>query len=253
MKKLLFVVMIALFSAKLVLDFGQPASAGNQRAEIANEKVNHVNYRAFFDKEQQRVYGEMGYNYTDKAGVEEYISFNKTAAREIAQRRGGRIYTNVIFSHPLSEEEFLSFTVDYADEVIIYKMRGVEPDGKRVTLLGAPENGQVVPHEFLDIMVGDMSDRNGGVFLGWIEAKIVTDPQRLQRLLDDPHVFTIEAGHTFIHDRLKADQLRQLGASDKAIENIMKGRDMDVQITGPSLYWSLEDHGFVKMPAHPNK
>jgi hypothetical protein len=66
----------------------------------------------------------------------------------------------------------------------------------------------------------------------------------------DPDVFVTEATYTLIYDALTPENLERAGATRAATEDIRANRNRSVQITGPSLYWNLEDEGLVEMPVH---
>lgn len=209
-----------------------------------------IAYNAFFDTRSQAVYGGVTYDYLSTEGVEAYIAFSRTASQAIGQRSEGIVPIKVIFSHPLAQGAFEQFAQTYAVEVQSYTIRAVEPNGMRVTISGGPEGGIIVPPHLLKLVTSDITERSATEVKGWIEAVITTTPQNLARMQRDPDVFVTEAAYTLISDAFTAENLARAGATQAAIADIQAQHNRSVQITGPSLYWILEDAGLVPLPVH---
>jgi len=217
---------------------------------ISKSAPEEIKYHAFFDTLTQEVYGGVTYDYFSSKGIKAYIDFNRTASREIAQRLNDSLSIKVVFSHPLSQAAFEQFVKTYHVEVHSYTMRAVDSNGMRITIAGGPEDGELVPQNLLKMVTGDITDRNSAEIKGWIEAEITTTPQDLDKMQHDPDVFVTEATYTLIYDALTPENLERAGATRAATEDIRANRNRSVQITGPSLYWNLEDEGLVEMPVH---
>jgi hypothetical protein len=250
-----FGAMVALGLVTLLVA-GYPARGASEIPQLLVEKsIGSIHYGAYFDRDEQRVYGEVTFDYFTTEGVQEYIAFNRNLAQELAQRSEGPLRVRVNFGRPLSEDEFEAFVGDYDLEVHSYFMRAVEAEGWRVGIGGAPENGQLVPHSLLDMAVSDVEGRNGAEFKGWAYVDVTTDPTHLRAMLSDPNVVIIEGADTLIYDALTPAALRRAGAYKETIRKIQIHPDVDgiVQITGPGLYWHLEDLGLVPMPVHSSQ
>ncbi|MBP8251795.1 MAG: hypothetical protein KAX40_05490 [Herpetosiphon sp.] len=251
MKKSLLALVIGLIILIVALTHStNSVTADVERINLINKTQNSINYQAYFDTQQQTVYGNISYDYVTKQGVQAYLDYNRSTIETLTKRPHTTIFTNVVFNRPLSETEFIDFVKSYADNVLIYSMRSVESDGKRVTLFGAPEGNDIVPHQILDTMLRDSSEHNAALFMGWIEVKITTNSQTLAQIMADPRVFTVEVAHTLIHDELTPAKLKQRNIPEQARQRIAQGGTMDVQITAPSLYWNLEDTGFIAVPEY---
>ncbi len=212
---------------------------------LVEQTANGISYAAAFDTVQQRVDGRVSYDYISAEGVKAYLDFNRSAAQQIAARPSSPVRINIVFSRPMSQAEFEQFVQSYQLTVHHYTIRAVESDGARVTIFGGPENGQLIPAAILDSVSADIKTRNAADIKGWIETEVTTTPDHLQKMLDDPAVFTTEAAYTLIYDSLTAERLTQAGASAATLQAIQANTDRTVQITHPSLYWSLEDLGMV--------
>jgi len=242
----------ALMVAGLLVAISRPTtSRAGQPMVLWALNDGGVHYTVTFDPVLQKVDAIRNYDYLSASGVREYIAFNRARAEEYGRRTSGQLRVNVVFSRPLAQAEFEAFVHNYGLRVHRYTMRAVESSGARVTISGAPDDASLVPAPSLALALNDLSARGAAELKGWIEAEVTTDPPHLREMQAERDVFITELGHSLIFEALAPSVLRKAGATDETIRKVQGDPDSDtVQISGPPLYWFLEEAGLVEMPAH---
>lgn len=236
----------------------RPVRGVPEEPQILVEKsIGNIRYTAAFDPVQQAVYAEMMYDYFTPEGVQEYMAFNRTFSQELVQSGRDRLHVIVHFSHPLSQEEFEAFVKRYNVRVHSYFIRAVEDDGWRAGIGGEPRGEQLVPQDLLGMTINDIKDKDRNVMeiKGWIEAVVTTDSVNLGLMQHDPDIVLVEVSHMLIYDALTPEALLRAGAFAETVLKMMRDpfEGRMVQITGPDLYWQLEDLGLVPMPIHSSQ
>jgi hypothetical protein len=217
--------------------------AGNP-VTLIDSQHGTIRMSASFDPVGQQLHGEVEYDYLSDKGVKEYITFSREMSQQIAQRSGGLVRIKVNFSRPLSAQEFKEFVKMYELQVNAYTMRAVEKNGIRVTISGGADGDQLIPPHFFNLAVTDVAA--AAEFHGFIDADVTTTPALLGEMQKDARVFVTEAAYTLIYDTITPQALRQLNASEEAIQQAQWAH----VVIGSSLYWGLEDYGLVPMPKH---
>ncbi len=253
--KSMMLVFSALVCVGALFIVSQPHSGrAGQPTVILDLDDGGVRYTASFDPMAQRVDATRNYDYLSEAGIRRYIATNQTRMEEFGQRNAGRLRVNVVFSHPLTQAEFAAFARDYDLVVHSYQMRAVERDGKRVTIAGAPYEGTLVPEQFMNMALDDIAARGAAEFKGWIETEVTTVPAQLRKMQLDKRIVVLEVGPTLVLEALTRMALRQAGATSSTMDKLQNKPDREViQISGPSLYWGLEDIGLVAMPVYSGR
>ncbi len=255
--KLMHVLLIfpALVVAGLLVAISRPTtSRAGQPTVIWALNDGGVHYTATFDPVLQKVDAIRNYDYLSLSGVREYVAFNRARAEEYGRRTSGQLRVNIVFSRPLAQAEFEAFVRNYGLRVHRYFMRAVESSGARVTISGAPDDTSLVPAPSLALALSDLSVREATELKGWIEVEVTTDPPHLRAMQADGNVLVTELEHALLIDALTPSALRSVGATDETIRRIQDDPDSEtVQVSGPPLYWFLEDAGLVAMPVHSGK
>ncbi len=232
----------------VVLYLHPSLSRDQQPVVLVNHTERGIHYSAAFDPIYQEINGSISYDYRSTQGVQSYIDFNHQAYTMLSDQGQNRpIYINIVFRRPLSLPEFQQFVSTYGLAVHRYRMRAVEIDGTRLTIDGAPTEGQLVPPTYWERVLQDIRAHNETQFKGWIEVEATVWPEQWARLQSASEVFVIEGTYALIYRELTPWKLRRAGATAETIRRIQRGEGWPlVHITHPSLYWALEDMGMVK-------
>lgn len=244
-KRWWLLVLVPLILISTVFLMSSRGSLAGNPVTLIDAQHGTIRMSASFDPLGE-VHGEVEYDYLSDKGVKEYITFSREMSQQIAQRSSGLVRIKVNFSRPLSAQEFKEFVKVYELQVHAYTMRAVEKNGMRVTISGGPDGDQLIPPHFFNLAVTDVANRNAAEFHGFIDADITTTPALLGKMQKDARVFVTEAAYTLIHDTMTPQALRQLNASEEAIQQTQWPH----VVIGSSLYWGLEDYGLVPMPKH---
>ncbi len=140
------------------------------------------------------------------------------------------------FRRPIPVEEFPNLMASSGATVMNYRIRTIEPDGRRGTIGGAPEpDGTVLDMDHL----ADFSSRQEAKetsplhILGVIDAEVIVDRSAYGTLSGRDDVFLVDLTRAVAVDLLPADR-QQVPISEVRLE---------------PLYWHLEDAGLV-LPAY---
>ena len=193
------------------------------------------------------------YDYESKEGVEAYITWNRREADRLLQTDVARFWVVVNFNGPQPRVAFEQFVKDYNMEVVEYTMRAVEaptelmPEGNRVTAMGAPENGILIPDDLFNMMYSSVAGDHAATFRGWITVRGAVDREGFIRLRSDSRVAVVEVIETIGREALKDNRARLVGAQSQLLEALDTDRPYSgFQLDGTgTLYWKLEDFGLV--------
>lgn len=192
------------------------------------------------------------YDYESKAGIEAYITWNKSEAARLLNTGDRTFWVIVNFNGPQPREAFEQFVKDYDMKVVEYAMRAVEPptsltpEGNRVTAKGGPDNSVLVPDDLFSRMYANVVGEHGATFKGWITVRGMVDREGFKRLQSDARVAVVEVIETIGRQALRDNPAKLIGADRRLLQAL----DTDepyfrIQIDGPPLYWKLEDFGLV--------
>jgi hypothetical protein len=132
----------------------------------------------------------------------------------------------VVFRRPLTAAQFEHFVAKANLDVSGYTLRYLDNQGQRVTIMGGPDQGQLIPQDLLGIALKDLQQRTSGKLLGWIQAQATVTAKNYAALRDNPNVFLVDVSRSAIRATFK-DQ------ADAA--------DLPIDLIAPQLYWKLED------------
>jgi len=177
------------------------------------------------------------------AGVS-FSTYERSALLDYAERvrgAGAHVFDRhdtvpalVTFRHPISLETFPELMERAGASVVSFRIRTVEPDGRRGTLGGAPEpDGTVLDVEHVATFTERQEQSKGGPLkvLGVIDAEVLVDRAAFDRLtsnVDD--VFLVDIMRAVVYDHLPDTAKDRVPMRDVRLE---------------PLYWHLEDNGLT--------
>jgi hypothetical protein len=152
------------------------------------------------------------------------------------------LYVWVTFRRPLSNAEFEDFVKSNQIEVKQYQLRVKGRGNDRLTIVGAPIDGVLIP-SMLNMAMSEINKREDGQaeLKGFFELRGIVSRDRLMQMVGDSRVFAADLGASVAWQKPEVRQ--QFGKSYKDYVN-------SVQISSPSIFWEMEDVGLDSF-VHP--
>ena len=171
---------------------------------------------------------------TTPAGLKAFRTANQKTARELVAT-SKTLIASVVLNQPLSVSEFNKLVDKYGLQVNGFQLRVIDGRGDRVTLFGAPTDGQLVPMQQLQSMLEWVQKQTGTAkLLGITSIDIGLPSANYESLSADPSVFLVDLTPAFAEQHLR-QQYASLLKSDDAITT-----------SAYPIYWYLESSQLVQ-------
>jgi len=174
----------------------------------------------------------ISYPHDTRSDLEGYISTNRRLLGELRAATSGSIPVRVVFSHPISPQEFTGLVETYNLTVDRYVLRGVSRDGTRITIFGAPSGSELVPEiQFSQAEHAIQEHDATSQVLGIVTVDGSINVGDAARMSTHPDVAVVDVA-------IAATRLRVAAGSGQAAEAIVVDNPLQ-------LYWWLENADLV--------
>lgn len=176
---------------------------------------------------------EINFRKNSKPTKEQLLTLRRDMKSILPEVKGeNKLPVTITAWHPLAFDEFELVVKTYQIHVTGYYMRSIENQKDRVTTLGVPEDGHLIPKHIEQL-------KEQGAWKGVIAiyGEIPNDPDNFSRLMNDPRIFVADITGAYAKKQVQKSEAYKK-AKTKGIVHI------DVNV--PNQFWHLEDLKMVK-------
>ncbi|SFJ19146.1 hypothetical protein [Thermoflavimicrobium dichotomicum] len=209
---------------------------GKNKIELIDKKqlVDNSGLYYFVARKEGKKDINVKINLPDNLTKEQFTEYkNKMPAYfdQIVKEKSNRIPVVITFSKALSVEEYKNFVKENDIDVTQFKIRTMD-NGVRATLVGAPENGDLLPQDKLNQF---LSKTPNAQFIGIIsiEGTIESNKDKFNKIFYDKNVAIADVSKYLLEKRVKE--------SNKFKELKQKDSSYYIDVRVPDFYWYIED------------